>query len=212
MIMFVAVFWKFFCLLSFPDSSVTLKKGDPLFELKDGASFTQMFTANEDNLNKLEFLLRTPGPKNKSSVRMEIADATCEKTLRQGTLRKSFVSSGNLHEFKFDIIPDSQGKTYCLKAEFSRKKPDPKKIRFFTMKSDDPKFAIKNEDGNNENDGLSLSMRTVHKSDSLTQNLGELNERISQYKPFFLKHYFLYAIVFLFLAASVSLVVILIVI
>ena len=137
-IMFAIVFGKFLSILYFPDSSIPLEKGDPILELKPEIPLEQKFVADRNGLSKIEFLLRTPGPKNGEVVETEIADENCKNVLREGKFGKSFISSGNLYEFKFDRIPDSDGKTYCLKIGSEKKK-----FKFFTMESKGPEFSLK---------------------------------------------------------------------
>ena len=117
--------------------------------------------------------------------------------LRQGKLTCSFLDSKNLYEFRFPRIVDSKNKSYCLIATFKPKKSSAKSIRIFTM-------------GDEENQPLSI--RPVYKNNNIFADLNELNRRISQYKPWFLKHYFLYSIIILFLALLAGLVIILIII
>jgi hypothetical protein len=201
-IMFSIVFGKFFSIISFPDSETALEKGDPPLELRRDASLTQTFVANRDNLMKIELLLRTPGPKG-SEAKMEIADENCSDTIRQGILEKPFLASDNLYDFQFSKIPDSNGKIYCLKVTLTHGKS--KLIRLFTKENYDPRFIL-----NNETRDKSLSMRLAYKNSSFIGNMSELNQRISQYKPWFLKHYFLDAISIFFIILSVAIVAILI--
>ena len=56
----------------------------------------------------------------------------------------------------------------------------------------------------------SLSMRTVYRNATLWQDLGELNDRISQYKPWFLKDFFIGTIATLFVILSTTLIALLI--
>lgn len=197
--MLIVVFGKFFSILYFPDSSVPLEKGDPIIEINPGTTTEQKFVSVRNGLSKMEFLLRTPGPKKGETVKVEVADEKCQKTIKKGELKKSFISSGNLYEFKFDPIPDSEGKAYCLKI-----KPEKKKFKFFTMDSNDSRLELQ------DIPDRSLAIRAVYKNESIGQDFSELNQRISQYKPWFLKHVYLDAIIILFLATSVAIVIILI--
>ncbi len=197
--MFIVVFGKFFSILYFPDSSVPLEKGDPIIEINPDTTTEQKIFSARNGLSKMEFLLRTPGPKKGEIIEIEVADEKCQNTIKKGELKKSFISSGNLYEFKFDRILDSEGKTYCLKI-----KPEKKKFKFFTMDSNDSRLELQ------DIPGRSLAIRAVYKNESIGQDLGELNQRISQYKPWFLKHFYLDVIVILFLIISAAIVIILI--
>lgn len=197
-IFLIAIFWRFAHLLSFPDSSIVLKKGE-FIKIRPEESVTQKFTASHDGMMKVEVLLRGSGIKYENGDRMEmlIADENCNGALHQGELTRSFLDSSNLYEFSFPRIAESENKNYCLIATFKPKKDSAKSIQFFTM-------------GNEKNQPLSI--RPVYKNKYFWQDISELNRRISQYKPWFLKHYYLYAVAFGFLIFSIFLVAILILI
>lgn len=197
-ILLIAVFWKFFSLLSFPDSGILLQKGK-IIKLRPEATLTQKFSANRNNLAKIEVLLKGSGVKyeNGDKVAAKIADENCQKILREGELKDSFLEIQNLHEFSFEPIPDSAGKEFCFLATFLPKKLGTKSLQFYTA---------------GEETGQPYSIRPVYKNSSIIQDLSELNQRISQYKPWFLKHYFLDVIFLVFIISSIGLVVILIII
>ena len=208
-IILLIIFFKFFSLMSFPDSAVVLEKGD-LIPLAPKAGLTQTFVANRNNLMKIEFLVRTPGPKPGDIVSFELADETCAKTIRKGTLSPSFLSSDNLYEFSFAKIPNSAGKKYCIISTIKSKSATSKGINFFSALSNEQQLILKNSTTNETFENKTLSIRGVYVNDHWWQNFSELNQRISQYKPWFLKHFFLASIVFLFVITSIGLVAILI--
>ena len=193
--MMLAVFWKFFSLISFFDPQMPLEKGE-IIKLYAQNTLTQKFVANRNNLVKIRFLLSTEGIKEGNVVKMQITDENCSNIIREGFLTQSFLASSNLFEFQFNKIPDSNGKTFCVKATFEPRNTKTKAIQFFTL----------------NNDSTSLSIRPAYENNHWWQNISELNQRISQYKPWFLKHFYLYSISFLFIVLSVALVVILILI
>lgn len=200
-VIIIVIFARFLTLLSFPDSSVALDKGE-LIPFPQKSVLTQTFIANRNNLEKIQFLFRTPGPKT-GDVSVEIADESCAKTIRQGTLATAFLNSNNLYEFVFDKIPDSNGKKYCLNIKTSAKG-----LRLFSMPESERQYGLKNSTTGETFEGKTLSVRGAYVNDNLGQNLRELSQRISQYKPWFLKHYFLETIAILFVVLSVGLVVV----
>ncbi len=197
-LLLIAIFWRFVTELSFPDASISLQKG-ALVKLQPENSLTQKFVAARDGLTKVEFLLRTPGIafENKDKVEMELADETCQHSLQKGELRSSFLASDNLYEFNFEKVATSKNKTFCLVATFKPVKASAKAIQFFTSGTDPAQ---------------PLSIRPVYQNQNIWQNLHELESRLSQYKPWFLKNYFLWFIILGFIFLSVILVAILIVI
>ena len=188
------VFFNFSKLMFFTDPQMPLEKGENI-KLKMQKTLTQEFVASHDNLVKIKFLLKLESMDDINTIKMQLADETCSTIIREGYLSlPSFLSVDNLVEFNFDKITDSNGKTFCVKATFDTQDSQAKPIQFFSR----------------NNDSTMLSMRPVYENDTWQQNINELNQRISQYKPWFLKHYYLYTISFLFLLVSFLIVIILI--
>jgi hypothetical protein len=188
------VFSKFFSLMSFTDPQMPLEKGS-IIKLKAQKTLTQEFMASHDNLVNIKFLLRIESVDDTSTVKMQLADETCSNIIREGSLsQSSFLTDDNLVEFKFDMISDSNGKTFCVKAIFDTQDLQASPILFFSR----------------DNDSTTLSVRPVYENSNWQEDVSELNQRISQYKPWFLKHFYLYTISFLFLLLSFLIVVILI--
>jgi hypothetical protein len=204
-IFLIAIFWRFETILYFPDSSSPLKK-DALVKVHPGETITQKFTAGQNGLAKVEMLLRGPGLQyqNGDQMKMVLADQNCENKLRTGDLQPSFLASNNLYEFDFSRLPDSAGKTYCLEAAFTSQKSNAKSLQVFMTDTPSAPFVLTNMTLNLKYPNNPLSLRPVYRS-GFWQNLSVLNQRMSQYKPFFLKHYYLWAIVTLFLALSIIL-------
>ena len=194
-IFIIGIFWRFLKLLSFPDSSVVLEKGD-LVKVQEGEEISQKFEANRDGMSGMEILLRSPGIRFEKGekVAAKILDENCQDVLISGFLEKSFFDSQNLYRFSFLPMENSAEKKYCF--EVSPDKKNSKSIQIFTL---------------GENENRSLSIRPVYKNKNVFQDLSELNRRISQYKPFFLKHYYLWSISLSFIILSLSLVIILVV-
>lgn len=210
-ILIFLIFSRFFSILSFPDSTAVLDKGEVL-NIYPKQSLSQTFVAGRDNLSKIEFLLRTPGIKAGDTLHVKLADATCATPLRQGILEVPFLNSDNLYVFQFPRVEDSNGKKYCAILSYETTISKDKYLRLFTTENNDPDMTLTPSSNNMELKNQSLSMRLVYNNDSVGQDLRELNQRISQYKPWFLKHFFIAAIAVLFIVLSISLVIILIVI
>lgn len=204
----VGVFWRFATLLYFPSSGSFLEKGD-LAKLHAKETLQQVFTVDSNNLAKVEIILRSPGLQPGDQVEAKILDAACQKTIASGELSNSFLSSNNLYEFSFPIIPNSQHQTYCLALTFDPQSSSSKSLQFFYRPATGESF-------NNISAGLAfpdqtLSFRLVYKNPSSWENLTTLNQRISQYKPFFLKANYLVFIVSGFLLFSLTLIIMLII-
>lgn len=202
------IFFRFSTLIAFPDAQ-TLDR-DKIEKIYPRETFSQQFTAKRDHLEAIQFLLRTPGLKKNDTITVELADETCADTLREGTLTRSFLNSDNLYRFSFPRIEDSKGAEYCLLLTFEEKNHSSKYLQFFTtIQNDDVSLLMDADTGVPRND-QSLSMRTVYRNATLWQDLGELNDRISQYKPWFLKDFFIGTIGILFVILSTALIALLI--
>jgi hypothetical protein len=189
------VFFNFFKLMSFTDPQMPLEKGR-VIKIETQNTFSQEFIANHDGLANIRFLIKTENSDDAKNVKMQLADKNCSNIIREGSLSHSFLASDNLFEFKFDRIPDSDGKIFCVEASLDSQDPQAEPVRFFS----------------HNNDPTMLSMRPAYGNSNWQQNISELNQRISQYKPWFLKHYYLYGISILFVILSIMLVIILILI
>ena len=212
-IFLLAIFWRFATLLYFPDSGVAFEK-DNLVKVHASETITQKFTAGQNDLAKIEMLIRGPGLQyqNGDKMKMILSDQTCQNQLRTGQLEPSFLASNNLYEFDFSRLPNSTGRTYCLKATFLSKKSSAKSIQIFTTNDASTPYFLNNPTLGLEYKNQPLSLRPVYKGSNIFHNLNQLNQRISQYKPWFLKHFYLWAVLILFLALSITLAICLILI
>ncbi|MFZ2187696.1 MAG: hypothetical protein WAV46_03690 [Candidatus Moraniibacteriota bacterium] len=203
------IFFKFFSIISFPDSQTVLEKGDPLKIYHDQA-FHQTFVANRDGLSRIEFLLRTPGPNKDDTVRVTLSDETCTTAERQGTLAVPFLNADNLYVVTFPPVQDSDGKKYCAIVSYEKANTSTRYLRFFTTenKNEDMSLALATTGEVTKNQ--SLAMRLVYNNKHWWQDLRELDQRISQYKPWFLKHFYIASIAVLFVGLSLTLIIALI--
>lgn len=203
-VMVALIFSKFFTLLSFPQSEIVLEKGE-MMKIQNKETIAQKFTANRDGLMRVQILLRSPGIEKGSKMKMGLANENCQQSIFEGFLKDAFLESNNLYEFSFPKINDSDGKTYCLLLTLDSAKG--KYARIFTTDKKYFPFPAENIYTGEKIGENSLSIRPVYKNSNAWKDLEELNKRISQYKPWFLKHYFLWVIAILAVILSTSLVI-----
>ncbi len=208
-ILVILVGYRFVANISFPDSGIVLEKGD-LFRLLPKQSLSQTFTANRDGLHEIEFLLRTPGVREGDRVDMTLADATCADAIRTGKLDVPFLNADNLYVFAFPRIADSAGKKYCVTATLHTGNKTTKYVQFFTTDAAVLGAPLTDRSTGTAMDGRSLSMRPAYVNGSFTADMRELTERISQYKPAFLKSAVITTVAVAVAILSITLVVILI--
>ena len=201
------IFWNFGKAWSFPDTSWPLAKGE---KEKIRTEVVQKFTASRNGLARIEILFGNSDVSPGGRFTFKLLEEDCQKSVRETDLDITSLNSDNTTDFIFSKINDSKDKTYCLAISYAQKKGG-KKAEIFIADNTLPEkkyFSVNGE----EMAGKSLPMRPAYKNANLFQDIEELNQRISQYKPWFLKHYYLYVIVFGFLILSIALVAILIII
>lgn len=207
------VFSQFYSILSFPDMSWNLDK-DEKIDMKPEKPVIQKFIARQDNLSRIEILFGNSKISPGANIKMQLLDENCSNVIRSKNLEVKSLDSDAAYEFKFSTIKDSKDKTYCLNLNFTPKENKGKKYaRIFTVPNTSPEnvyFFDFTKDQEIKN--RSLAIRPAYKTESVWKDMEKLNQRMSQYKPWFLKHYYLYAIAFGFLILSIALVTILILI
>lgn len=200
--------WRFGHELSFRDSSLVLTKGEPI-KILPGETLTQTFIPQKGALSRLEFLVRNPEPKPGDLVTITVADQTCQTTLRTSELEPGYLDSDNLFVARFDPLPTSPDEPLCIILHFDGAKPASPFLRFFTYPSQ-PNSFLELKLNNVPQPALALSMRPVSIYPTLGQNLEALNDRISQYKPWFLKDSFLTIVTIVFIGSTLTLLLLLI--
>lgn len=194
------VFLRFTSLIHFSQSEIKLEKGVAI-NIANDEILSQKFKATRNGLGKISFIIKASRIKKGDKVKMYLADETCQKNLREGLLLGSFIKERNVYEFKFKKIDDSLGQTYCIKALFESKNKEAKPVSFFTTKHKHFDFLATNiTTGQKANNHISI--RPAYRNENIFQDLNELNQRISQYKPWFLKQHFLTSTFILFLSCS----------
>lgn len=214
-LIFIAVFFGLLILIfftlgniwSFPDTEWPLTKGD---KEKIRTEVVQKFKANRDGLARIKILFGNSDINSGGTLIFKLFDEDCEESIRTTRLDINSLNSDNTTDFIFSKIKDSKDKTYCFKLSYDQKK-DSKKINVFIAENKMAQNKFLSVNGE-ELIGQSLAMRPAYKNATLFGDINELNQRISQYKPWFLKHYYLYFIAFGFLILSIILLTALIII
>jgi len=205
------VFFRLVDEWSFPDTTWEIHKDDKI-KLKPGYPIEQKFIAIKDNLAKMEILFGksnniAPGGR----MILQVLNETCSDEIRKSSIGFRTLDSDNTYKFIFPKIQDSKDKKYCLRLSFKPKKAETKSAEVFViekppvLKTDliNRKYDKTDADKSTELKGKSLSLRPSYQNDSWRENIMELNQRISQYKPWFLKESYLFAIIFSFVIFSI---------
>jgi hypothetical protein len=208
----VTVFYIFLNRFSFPDANWKLGK-DNKIELSSEKSITQKFIASRDGLSRIDFLFSQSDKKKiGGKIKMQIAESNCASILREGFLKVVDLNSENASEFIFSKIDDSKNKEFCLLLIFVSEKESKQKPQIFVVNNELSENKGLFDANAEELKNQSLAMRPAYQNESFWKNAEELNQRISQYKPFFLKHYYLCVAFLIFIFLIISTVFILIII
>lgn len=204
--MAILIFFNFEKTLSFPDQNWKLEKDE---KIKIRNEIIQKFQTDKDGLSKIKILFSDSDTKPGGKFDFKLYEENCQKIIRETTLEITSLSSKNTTNFIFPQIKNSKNKIFCLKLSYTQKKGGKKSNVFINENTmEQNKFlSVNGEERKNQ----SLSMRPAYKNENIFQDFIELNQRISQYKPFFLKHYFLFFIILGFIFLSLGLVTIIII-
>lgn len=143
-------------------------------------------------------------------MHLKLMDENCLVTLREEKLSNKKLDSDDPFLFSFDKIEESKNKIFCISVAFISNTGN-KKAKVYLIKNPPPSsISLYSSSQQSEIENKALSMRPVYVNNNLWQDISELDQRISQYKPFFLKKYYLASIAIAFLALSPILVILLI--
>ena len=189
----VLIFSGLFSRLSFPDSSYNFLGKDKRVELEPGKSVTQVFTADRDGLDRIKIMigdLDTLGYQD--SVALALTEPDCKTLIATDTISFLTPAPRIYSAFDFDRIEHSAGQTYCLKISYAA--AERPKQRPYLAASEGETFADTayfDEAKDRFYTGRSLQMRPSYSHASFRDDLRELEERLSQYKPEFMKGWLL---------------------
>lgn len=207
---FAAFLGRFVFRLSFPEINIVRK--DEKIKLYPYSPLSQKFTASRNNLAGIKFMMGEYELKNKEKIKLQLADETCEKTIKENYLNASEFNSDNYYVFDFSKIEDSRDKAYCFILTFEPENENTTKIPRLAVSqnSEFPFISLAELNSERAYPGKSLAMKPAYKNESFWKDLEELDQRISQYKPWFLKRYYLASIIIAFIILSLVLVCVLI--
>ncbi len=195
----VLVAWNLSREWGFPDTSFPIEKSEKIKLDESGA--TQTFRASRNNLSGVSVLFGGSSIKNGGTLSLALLDETCRETLREEKRFITELNADNSIEFHFSRIPDSAGKIFCFKTSFAPEKGS-KKSSLFAIPNALPNEKLSLTINGENRPGESLALRPVYRNESFFADLAELNRRISQYKPWFLKDAFLATITILSIGLS----------
>lgn len=183
---------------SFPDTSFSLEKGE---KVKISTEVTQTFISHRDGLADMRILFGNSDTSGGGILSLDILDDVCETPIRSVKKTINTLNSENTVNFPFQRIENSRGKIFCLKISFEQGKGSKKATTFVHPNTDHENVLTLSLNGDvrpNE----SIAFRPSYRNATIFADISELFDRISQYKPWFLKMSFLTIIVIISVIAS----------
>ena len=206
------ILYKLNSVLYFPDSNWKLNREEKI-AIETDKPIIQKFKSEKNNLTTIEILFGHSGlTRIQGQIHFQILEENCEQKIADSYLNPHDIKTDNTNALVFDKISDSANKVYCLKLSFNPSSSASKNPFVFINPNDSSDNMFLSDTQGNELKNQSLSMRLAYKNNTIWQDATELNKRISQYKPWFLKHYYLGFIFFSFIILSITLAVILVLI
>lgn len=198
-------------IVAFPDSaSWPLDKGERV-TLLPGDRLTQTFTGTRDGLRQIEILFGKFTLEGRDRLTLLLLDSSCSSPMASKTLSRRSFDSEHTFTFIFDQREASRDKEYCLglSYETDRAIAKDKAPRLFTDLSakGDPFVIAKSE--MQESGNAPIAIRPGYRDQSFLSTMSELIDRISQYKPFFLKDGYLATLFVLSLVLTIAVIVLL---
>lgn len=208
----VLIFGSLIKNFSFPDQNWNLKKGEKIgISSEKNEEVIQKFIASKDNLSRVDIFLGNSKIEKGGTLQLELFDGSCEKLLRKDTIRTTKINSENFFTFTFPKVQKTANETLCIKLSFYDWNNDKNRsAQIFARDNIMPEnvfFSINQEIMK----GKSLSMRPAYQENSWRENIWKLGERISQYKPWFLKNAIILSVLAFAIIFSILLVIIIIV-
>jgi hypothetical protein len=203
----VWIFGAFLANLSLPDSSYTFLGTSGKAKLDPGKPITQTFEAKRDHLDQIKVMIGNTGLWPTEKVVFELADSTCEHITASNTMTFLTPDPHIYYHFNFPAIPDSSSKRYCFRATyFSRF--DRGGDRPYLATSEDEQFAgwaYYNTGNDRFYEDRTLQIRPAYGTGSLLGDLSALVDRMSQYKPGFMKESALIFVFSVFMLGTLAL-------
>ncbi len=184
-------FWcigiSFVSSLTFPDSDYNFLGKKDRERLVVNKPISQIFISEENGLSAVKYSLGNLNLWPGEALQFELRDAHCEKTLATDSWIPLEPKPLIYTRFHFPRIPDSQGKSYCAYityvSSYDRKSSEAPHINTSKFPGRSYTLVAKNKTYENE----TLQMRPTYSSGNFFSDLWRLIERMSQYKPDFIK-------------------------
>lgn len=184
-------FWcigiSFVSSLAFSDSNYNFLGKKDRQKLSVDKPISQVFMAQEDGLSEIKYHIGNLNLWPGEALHFELRDSTCTQIITTNSWTLLKLKPSIYTHFHFSRIADSQGKNYCAfityTSPYDRKSSDVPYIN--TSKFPGRSYTVISKNKVYENE--TLQIRPAYSSGNFFSDLWRLIERISQYKPDFIK-------------------------
>lgn len=189
----IGILWTFFAGFGLAESEYNFLGKTKKITLSPGAPVTQTFSANRNNLTQIRFVLGKADIDRDERFEFRLMDEACRETLAMETLNSKPRSQGAYTIFAFPALADSENKRYCFSvAYFSDENRKGDKPYLSATDNPDSVFSDRILTDTNKNKvypSQTLFLRPAYTEGSLPNDLLDFTERLTQYKPEFIKEY-----------------------
>jgi hypothetical protein len=189
MVFLAMIVWKFFGILSFSDSSLNFEGESKQEKLYPDAQIIQKITATENNLDQINISISKYSQQLGDKIILEVADESCEKIMAGSKIDMFTWHSPNYEKFKFKPIPDSKDKIYCLKFTYVPFRTQQDKKAYISSYPAEGSSYINTGKSIEGQKNRTLKLKPAYGNNSSWKNFSRLIDRMSQYRPDFLKGY-----------------------
>ncbi len=205
----IGIFWTFLADFGLGESDYNFLGKTKKVTLSPGAPVTQTFIAHENNMHQIRVVLGRGDIKRGEQIEFRLMNEICEETLATKIFHSEPRSQGVYTVFDFPAITNSKDRTFCFSATyFSDENRKGEKPYLSATDISDPLFSDRTLTDTNKNrayPGQTLFLRPAYTSGSLSGDLSNLVNRLSQYKPVFLKGWTIVALFTILLIGSIAL-------
>lgn len=177
--------------IRFPDSSQNFLGDTKRAELSVNGPMTQVFQARENNLEGLQVFMGDTDLSLGERIDFILSDPSCHKVFARESRSPLSLPSTRDIRFLFPTLSESRDKYYCLSVEyhpgFMKKKERP----YIRVVEDEQSKDLSYTDHGKDKvyPGRSLEIRPIYAPEKNTtaNRIIALENRLSQYKPAFMK-------------------------
>ena len=205
----VGIFWTFLASFGLGESGYNFLGKTKKVTLSPGAPVTQTFTAHENNLSQVRFVMGNVVLQNNDFLEFRLLDEACSDTIAVKKFGTKPNEQGTYTIFAFTPVVNSKERTYCFSATyFSDEDRKGEKPYLSATDVSDPVFSDRTLTDTNKNKvypSQTLFLRPAYTSGSLSGDLSSLVNRLSQYKPEFLKGWSIVILFTILVVGSIAL-------